>query len=197
MKSRNLQSNQNLQFIFEPLDNLKMTSDFGPRIPPFPGASSDHKGIDLAGTEGVDKVYAPFDGTIIRAGTSSSMGNYVMIQDPISGKAVSFNHLSNKQFGDIYKGNGQAQISAGTVIGNVGKTGTAQKAHLHLEVYSKNDADKVKNNPSGPSGQYLKTGTLDLDKEDPIPYFKDLAINQALLQLSSSDPNNIIVIGLD
>ena len=58
--------------------STRVTSDYGERLSPTAGASSDHKGIDIGADYGA-AVVAAADGTVAFAGYNSGMGNYVMI----------------------------------------------------------------------------------------------------------------------
>ncbi|MBQ3600346.1 MAG: peptidoglycan DD-metalloendopeptidase family protein, partial [Lachnospiraceae bacterium] len=55
-----------------------ITSRFGPRKSPTPGASTYHKGIDIAAPTGVS-ILAAKGGTVVTSKYSSSAGNYIMI----------------------------------------------------------------------------------------------------------------------
>ena len=58
-----------------------MTSAFGPRIPPRPGASSQHKAIDIGAREGTP-IRAVADGvvTMVARNYNERSGNVVIIQ---------------------------------------------------------------------------------------------------------------------
>ena len=58
--------------------STRVTSDYGTRVSPMSGASSNHKGIDIGASSGAD-IIAAADGTVTAASYSSAAGNYVMI----------------------------------------------------------------------------------------------------------------------
>ena len=58
--------------------STRVTSDYGTRVSPMSGASSNHKGIDIGASAGAD-IIAAADGTVTAASYSSAAGNYVMI----------------------------------------------------------------------------------------------------------------------
>ena len=102
--------------------------DFGPRTPPKSGASSFHKGIDIAKPAGTP-VGAAKAGTIIFAGEAGSYGQVVYI-DHGDGTQTRYGHL---QEGSIKLAPG-TKVSAGQQIGRVGSTGTSTNPHLHFEI---------------------------------------------------------------
>ena len=58
--------------------STRVTSDYGTRVSPMSGASSNHKGIDIGASAGAD-IIAAAAGTVTAASYSSAAGNYVMI----------------------------------------------------------------------------------------------------------------------
>jgi hypothetical protein len=121
-----------LKFI-HPLPGARVTCGFGPRHPPTAGASSMHKGVDLAYPGGVTKdVLAACDGKVIKAGVGTGYGNVVYISHSNgSGKEMAetrYAHLER-----IYVSAGQ-QVSAGTPVGHEGHTGIGTGSHLHFEI---------------------------------------------------------------
>ena len=104
----------------------RVTSSFGPRVPPTGGASSYHQGTDLGAGCG-QPIYAAADGVVTYAGWNGGYGNFVLINH--GGVATAYAHIVN---GGILVANGQ-QVPAGTHIANVGTTGTSTGCHLHLE----------------------------------------------------------------
>ncbi len=103
-----------------------ITSVFGYREQPMPGASENHGAVDIA----VDHVpvYAPADGLVIIARELSGYGNYILI-DHGNGYYTGFAHLSsyNVSKGDV--------VSRGQQIAVSGETGIATGPHLHYEVH--------------------------------------------------------------
>lgn len=107
----------------------RISSGFGPRNSPTAGASSYHKGIDIAASSGTP-IIAAGSGKVVTATYSSSAGNYVMISHGNRLYTV-YMHCSRLavQVGDT--------VSKGQVIAYVGSTGISTGAHLHFGV-SKN-----------------------------------------------------------
>ncbi|MCR5272315.1 MAG: peptidoglycan DD-metalloendopeptidase family protein, partial [Lachnospiraceae bacterium] len=106
--------------------STRITSDYGPRISPTSGASSNHKGIDIGAAYGAD-IVAAADGDVIAATYSSSGGNYVMI-DHGGGVYTVYMHAS-----ELCVSPGTA-VKAGEVIAKVGSTGISTGNHLHFGV---------------------------------------------------------------
>lgn len=107
----------------------RISSPFGPRKSPKAGASSYHRGVDLAIASGTP-ILAAAGGRIVTSTYSSSAGNYIMISH---GKRLYtvYMHCSRRivKVGDT--------VTKGQVIGYVGSTGISTGAHLHFGV-SKN-----------------------------------------------------------
>ena len=106
--------------------STRVTSDYGTRVSPMSGASSNHKGIDIGASAGADIISAA-DGTVTAASYSSAAGNYVMI-DHGGGLYTVYMHASS-----LLVSPGQT-VSAGDVIAKVGSTGISTGSHLHFGV---------------------------------------------------------------
>lgn len=106
--------------------STRVTSDYGTRVSPMSGASSNHKGIDIGASAGAD-IIAAADGTVTAASYSSAAGNYVMI-DHGGGLYTVYMHVSS-----LLVSPGQT-VSAGDVIAKVGSTGISTGSHLHFGV---------------------------------------------------------------
>ena len=106
--------------------STRVTSDYGTRVSPMSGASSNHKGIDIGASAGAD-IIAAADGTVTAASYSSAAGNYVMI-DHGGGLYTVYMHASS-----LLVSPGQT-VSAGDVIAKVGSTGISTGSHLHFEI---------------------------------------------------------------
>lgn len=107
----------------------RISSGFGPRTSPTAGASSYHKGIDIAVPSGTPIVAAE-TGTVVTATYSASAGNYVMLShgNRLYTVYMHCSKLAVKE-GDFVK--------KGAVIAYVGSTGISTGSHLHFGV-SKN-----------------------------------------------------------
>ena len=106
--------------------STRVTSDYGTRVSPMSGASSNHQGIDIGASAGAD-IIAAADGTVTAASYSSAAGNYVMI-DHGGGLYTVYMHASS-----LLVSPGQT-VSAGDVIAKVGSTGISTGSHLHFGV---------------------------------------------------------------
>ena len=106
--------------------STRVTSDYGTRISPTSGASSNHKGIDIGAAGGAD-IVAAAPGTVKAASYISAAGNYVMI-DHGGGLYTVYMHASS-----LLVSPGQT-VTAGQVIAKVGSTGISTGNHLHFGV---------------------------------------------------------------
>ena len=160
---------------------LVVTSAFGPRNTGIPGASTNHKGIDIRAYQG-DPIFATNDGNVDRSEKSYGL---VHITDPTTGIASRYLHLSKRL---VKPGD---KVKAGQLIGysgGIGKSGNkAFDAHLHYEVHDKPnstiDPFKVLGlqyenlNPSSPENiKYAKRNKLKSIKEAT----KEARMNQSL-----------------
>lgn len=103
-----------------------ITSYFGGRSSPTAGASSNHKGIDIACDSGVS-IVAASDGTVIVAAYNYAEGNYVCI-DHGGGVVTLYMHNSALMVsvGDT--------VVAGQQIAAAGSTGISTGPHCHFGV---------------------------------------------------------------
>ncbi len=109
-----------------PIENVSVSSGFGPRVDPFVRRRAMHTGIDFRGTQGA-AVRATAPGTVVSAGYAGGYGNMIEI-DHGEGIATRYGHLSRIEVkvGDV--------IEPGEVIGRVGSTGRSTGPHLHYEL---------------------------------------------------------------
>ncbi len=107
-------------------DGARISSGIGPRSAPVSGASTWHKGIDIAADRG-SPVVAPVPMEVIFAGQATGYGNAVYARDA-GGNVHRFGHLDS-----IGVGMG-ADLSQGMQLGTVGSTGNSSGNHLHYEV---------------------------------------------------------------
>ena len=101
-----------------------ITSEFGYRTGGV--GSSNHKGIDIAGSYG-QEIRAADGGTVIYADTMSGYGLLVQISHE-NGDVTYYAHCSELL---VSKGD---EICQGEVIARMGATGVASGVHLHFEV---------------------------------------------------------------
>ena len=113
----------------------KVSSKFGPRTPPCPGASSMHGGIDIGAASGTPiKAYAA--GTVVQnVAWNKSAGNYIKIDH---GNGVASRYLHMVEPSPLAVG---TVVTAGQEVGKVGNTGVGTGAHLHFEIHI--DGEKV------------------------------------------------------
>ena len=109
-----------------PTDGTRITSTFGPRSAPVPGASTDHGAIDIGVPTGTN-VYACDSGKVTISKYSDSAGNYVTI-DHGNGYITKYMHNSQLKVsvGDTVK--------KGQVIALSGSTGYSSGPHVHFQV---------------------------------------------------------------
>lgn len=102
----------------------RISSGFGPRSAPTAGASTFHKGMDIAAPAGTS-IFAVADGKVTISTYSQSAGNYIMINHG-DGVYTAYMHCSRRyvEVGD--------KVSQGDLIGAVGSTGISTGAHLHI-----------------------------------------------------------------
>lgn len=109
-----------------PCSYTYMSSPFGFRTSPTAGASSYHQGVDLAAPANTP-VYASRSGIVTTTTYSNAAGYYVTINHG-DGFSSIYMHLNN-----YVVSAGQA-VSAGQLIGYVGRTGIATGYHLHFGI---------------------------------------------------------------
>ena len=113
-------------FVWPCPSSTRVTSDYGTRLSPTAGASSNHKGIDIGAAYG-SAIVAAADATVAFAGYNSGMGNYVMLSHG-SGLYTVYGHCSA-----LLVSTGDT-VSAGQTIAQVGSTGISTGNHLHFGV---------------------------------------------------------------
>ena len=111
-------------FAFPAPSYTKISDDYGNRIHPTLGVEKFHNGIDLAAPNG-SPILAAYDGEVVAAAYSSSMGNYVMIDHGDSLYTI-YMHASA-----LYVSKGDA-VTKGQQIAAVGSTGRSTGPHLHF-----------------------------------------------------------------
>lgn len=104
----------------------RLSSKFGPRRAPKAGASTFHRGIDLAAPIGTP-VYASRDGVVSSVRVARGYGNLVVINHG-NGYETRYAHL-NRSFVRV----GQ-NVRKGELIAHIGNTGVSTGPHLHFEI---------------------------------------------------------------
>ena len=109
-----------------PIKDGKITSKFGYRVSPITNKFSLHKGLDIAAPPNT-KIYAVYDGVVIKAKYHKINGNYIVIKHSDNIKTT-YNHCNKLLVKEGEK------VKRGEVIALVGETGYATGNHLHFEV---------------------------------------------------------------
>lgn len=104
----------------------RVSDDYGYRIHPILNVQQFHNGVDLAAPGG-SPILAAYDGTVVSASYSSTMGNYIMI-DHGDNLYTIYMHASA-----LYVSKGQ-NVVKGQKIAAVGSTGRSTGNHLHFSV---------------------------------------------------------------
>jgi murein DD-endopeptidase MepM/ murein hydrolase activator NlpD len=109
-----------------PVEAMKLSSNFGRRRAPKRGASRNHKGIDIPGPVGTP-ILATADAIVGRAQRVSGYGKFIELDH---GNAIQtrYGHMSAL---NVYAGQ---RVKKGDVIGFMGSTGNSTGSHLHYEV---------------------------------------------------------------
>ncbi|MDR1928461.1 MAG: peptidoglycan DD-metalloendopeptidase family protein [Oscillospiraceae bacterium] len=117
-----------------PYSNCRITSLFGDTA----GRDHSHKGLDISCPDARTQDYsiiAALEGKILKHGSSTSMGNYVVIYHgyyPPTGKEIQTTYMHLKSIDPSVKDG--AQISAKKIIGIMGTTGRSTGPHLHFQI---------------------------------------------------------------
>lgn len=126
---------------------LRLSSPFGLRVHPVTGVPTLHAGLDLVAPAGTP-IYATGDGRVLRAGSAGGYGNMVEIEHA-DGLVTRYGHMQS-----IAVVEGQ-DVTAATVIGQLGSTGVSTGPHLHYEIRRAEQA--VDPMPFLQAGQTLKS----------------------------------------
>ena len=104
----------------------RISDDYGNRIHPTLGIEQFHNGVDFAAPKGT-AIYAAYDGQVVAATYSNTMGNYVML-DHGGGLYTIYMHASA-----LYVSKDDIVVR-GETIAAVGSTGRSTGNHLHFSV---------------------------------------------------------------
>lgn len=113
-------------FCFPVESYTRVSDDYGPRNHPILKVPQFHNGVDLAAPKGTP-IYAAYNGIVVAATYSSTMGNYVMI-DHGDGLFTIYMHASK-----LYVKKDEV-VTKGQKIAGVGTTGRSTGNHLHFSV---------------------------------------------------------------
>lgn len=89
-----------------------------------------HQGQDVMADCGTPLVAAR-GGTVIMRGVHGRAGNYLVIQDPVTGESHMYAHM--REPAAVRRGQ---RVETGQPIGVVGDTGSASACHLHFEIWT-------------------------------------------------------------
>jgi len=109
-----------------PTESTTISQSFGTRTHPITGETRTHNGVDIVTPEN-SPVYSAISGKVTETGYDSNFGNYIIIQDNVGVKTY-YGHLASIL---VEK---DTRIEQKSLIGTVGKTGTATGANLHFEI---------------------------------------------------------------
>lgn len=105
----------------------ELASSFGRRWHPILQEDRMHNGIDISAPEGTP-VRAALDGVVVEVAEEKELGKVVRLRHS-QGITTVYGHLK-----DTYVKT-QDNVKQGLIIGCVGKSGLAEAAHLHFEVW--------------------------------------------------------------
>lgn len=114
------------QFAWPAPKYTRISDDYGNRIHPTLGTQQFHNGIDMAAPGG-SPILAAYDGEVVAADYSPTMGNYIMINHG-DGIITIYMHASALC---VSKG---ATVVRGEEIAKVGTTGRSTGNHLHFSI---------------------------------------------------------------
>ena len=117
--------------IYNPLENMRVTSKFGNRVHPVTRVYKLHNGIDLGGANGTP-ILAPQKG-VVKSIYSNSTGGKQLIIEHANGYTTGYAHL------DGYNVNVGDTVKNGQVVAFLGSTGLVTGPHLHFTL--KKDGD--------------------------------------------------------
>ncbi|MBR4718660.1 MAG: peptidoglycan DD-metalloendopeptidase family protein, partial [Lachnospiraceae bacterium] len=125
-ENRSLRSYDGGMFKMPCPNYTRISDDYGNRMHPILNVEKFHNGVDFAAPSG-SPILAAYDGDVVAAGYSSSMGNYIMIDHGDSLYTI-YMHASA-----LYVSTGQT-VGKGDKIAAVGSTGRSTGPHLHFGV---------------------------------------------------------------
>lgn len=127
--------------MYWPVDDNKITSDFGYRPAPCGQCSTNHQGIDFANKIGTP-VYASLDGVVSRIEYAGEYGLHIYIKhiarinNETQNWTTVYAHLNPNSVADnVFVG---SLVKGGTQIAEIGNTGLSTGPHLHFELRIEN-----------------------------------------------------------
>ncbi len=121
------------QFAWPAPQYKRISDEYGNRTHPILGTQQFHNGLDMAAPSG-SPILAAYDGEVVAADYSPTMGNYIMINHG-DGLITIYMHASALE---VSKGQ---NVVRGEEIAKVGSTGRSTGPHLHFSV--RRDGDYV------------------------------------------------------
>lgn len=113
----------------KPLDPIMVTSFYGPRKIAVPGASTDHRGLDINSSSSLLRAAAK--GRVTANGWSSARGWFIEVR---INKNISYLYQHMKKKSRLAVG---TKVKSGQKIGIKGATGITGGPHLHMEIRRK------------------------------------------------------------
>ena len=114
--------------VWPAVGQYRITSGYGKRNTGIPGASTNHKGIDIGCPDGT-KIVSVLDGKVMFTGYNKYRGYYIMV-DHGGGVVTLYQHCS----GGTFKFSVGQKVKAGETIVLSGHSGIGSGPHLHFEV---------------------------------------------------------------
>ena len=114
--------------IWPAVGQYRITSGYGKRNTGIPGASTNHKGIDIGCPDGT-KIVSVLDGKVMFTGYNKYRGYYIMV-DHGGGVVTLYQHCQ----GGTFKFSVGDKVKAGETIVLSGHSGIGSGPHLHFEV---------------------------------------------------------------
>ena len=114
------------QFAWPAPKYVRISDEYGNRTHPILGTQQFHNGLDMAAPGG-SPILAAYDGEVVAADYSATMGNYIMINHG-DGLITIYMHASALE---VSKGQ---TVVRGEEIAKVGSTGRSTGNHLHFSV---------------------------------------------------------------
>jgi len=149
------------------IEDFRITQNYGDNVEYYKTVSkgalrNGHEGVDFATPIGT-KVYAPFDGKIVRDAVGDrDYGNFVVIWDPVQKIALWFCHLQ-----DSIVENGQT-VKKGDYICRTNNTGRSTGAHCHVN-FCETDENGYRLNTGNGSLGFLNVMDSNLVEIKPYP----------------------------
>jgi murein DD-endopeptidase MepM/ murein hydrolase activator NlpD len=118
---------------WRPMDQGRVTSEYGMRFHPISGQLKMHDGIDLSNSAlYTTKIYSTANGKVAKIGYDNSRGHYIIIHHNINGKNYTSTYL-HLMTGTVNVKEGEV-VTKNTFLAIMGTTGSSTGPHLHFSV---------------------------------------------------------------